>query len=316
MSVSADVLPISSVPVSADSAYFHFSGSDKVVFSTGITDYTYRFTTDTSSSNGFCRFAFNNNSYFSYPFNFSSFDYYLAVSVWTDDGANNLISGVPVDLSVVSYTEGNTYQRILSDFNFYHLDGTNTQGFTILGKFDNISVSSLNGFSFGFSGSFNPCTFYVRSYIYQVDKNSGATFGDIVNAIQQQTNSLINNNNSNTDRLLEQPDNDKFSEDKINGQVDGIQDKMGVLSFGETVLSDFVDLWTVTGSTELTLPAFTINVANVDYQVWDDQTFNLNQLDGWFGSFMSAVRRVSTCIVWIACLNYIIKQAEEFFDNG
>ena len=81
LSVSADVLPISSVPVSADSAYFHFSGSDKVVFSTGITDYTYRFTTDTSSSNGFCRFAFNNNSYFSYPFNFSSFDYYLAVSV-------------------------------------------------------------------------------------------------------------------------------------------------------------------------------------------------------------------------------------------
>lgn len=91
---------------------------------------------------------------------------------------------------------------------------------------------------------------------------------------------------------------------------------MGVLSFGETVLSDFVDLWTVTGSTELTLPAFTINVANVDYQVWGNQTFDLNRLDGWFGSFMSFVRRVSTCVVWIACLNYIIKQAEEFFSNG
>lgn len=128
---------------------------------------------------------------------------------------------------------------------------------------------------------------------------------DIITAITDQT-----------DKLLEQPNNNDFSSDKINGQVNSIKDKMGVLSFGETVLSDFVDLWTVTGSTELTLPAFTINVANVDYQVWGDQKFNLNRLDGWFGSFMSAVRRVSTCIVWIACLNYIIKQAEEFFDNG
>lgn len=128
---------------------------------------------------------------------------------------------------------------------------------------------------------------------------------DIITAITNQT-----------DKLLEQPNNNDFSSDKINGQVNSIQDKMGVLSFGETVLSDFVDLWTVTGSTELTLPAFTINVANVDYQVWGNQTFDLNRLDGWFGSFMSFVRRVSTCVVWIACLNYIIKQAEEFFSNG
>lgn len=122
--------------------------------------------------------------------------------------------------------------------------------------------------------------------------------------------------NNQTDTLLQEPDNSQFSSDKINGQVNSIQDKMGVLSFGETVLSDFVDLWTVTGSTELTLPAFTINVANVDYQVWGNQTFDLNRLDGWFGSFMSFVRRVSTCVVWIACLNYIIKQFEEFFSNG
>ena len=122
--------------------------------------------------------------------------------------------------------------------------------------------------------------------------------------------------NNQTDTLLQEPDNSQFSSDKINGQVDSIQDKMGVLSFGETVLSDFVDLWTVTGSTELTFPAFTINVANVDYQVWGNQTFNLNRLDGWFGSFMSVVRRVLSCIVWIACLNYIIKQFEVFFSNG
>lgn len=128
---------------------------------------------------------------------------------------------------------------------------------------------------------------------------------DIITAITNQT-----------DKLLEQPNNNDFSSDKINGQVNSIQDKMGVLSFGETVLSDFVDLWTVTGSTELTLPAFTINVANVDYQVWGDQSFNLNRLDGWFASFMSLVRRVSSCMVWIACLNYIIKQFEEFFSNG
>lgn len=128
---------------------------------------------------------------------------------------------------------------------------------------------------------------------------------DIITAITDQT-----------DKLLEQPNNNDFSSDKINGQVNSIQDKMGVLSFGETVLSDFVDLWSVTGSTELTLPAFTINVANVDYQVWGSQSFDLNRLDGWFASFMSVVRRVLSCIVWIACLNYIIKQFEEFFSNG
>lgn len=148
-------------------------------------------------------------------------------------------------------------------------------------------------------------------------RTDGVVFSSYIIADDvSEADTIIGAINNQTDTLLQEPDNSQFSSDKINGQVNSIQDKMGVLSFGETVLSDFVDLWTVTGSTELTLPAFIINVANVDYQVWGNQTFDLTRLDGWFGSFMSVVRRVLSCIVWLACLNYIIKQFEEFFSNG
>lgn len=262
-------------------------------------------------------FSFALDNYFTYPFNLTEYDYYFAFTFFSDSSKNHQVSGVPTALGLEIYHEGNGSTVLLDNFTFLHHDSNNSQGFTAIGKLpDNFDSSSVRSLQIWFNGTIYPGNYYGRCFVYQVKKNSGSSFADIVNAIHQQTNTLVNNANSNTDRLLEEPDNSQFSSDKINGQVNSIQDKMGVLSFGETVLSDFVDLWNVTGSTELTLPAFTINVANVDYQVWGDHTFNLNQLDGWFGSFMSVVRRVSTCVVWIACLNYIIKQGEEFFDNG
>lgn len=262
-------------------------------------------------------FSFALDNYFSYPFNLTEFDYYFAFTFFSDSASNHQVSGVPTALGLEIYYEGERSVLLLDNFTFLHHDSQNSQGFTAIGKLpDNFNCSSVRSFQVCFNGTIYPGNYYGRGFVYQVKKNSGSSFADIVSAIQQQTNTLVNNNNSNTDRLLEEPDNSQFSSDKINGQVNSIQDKMGVLSFGETVLSGFVNLWSVTGSTELTLPAFTINVANVDYHVWGNQTFDLNRLDGWFASFMSVVRRVSTCVVWIACLNYIIKQAEEFFSNG
>ena len=187
----------------------------------------------------------------------------------------------------------------------YHYDNVSTEN-NVLGYVSFFDLSSLGDVSISriaFSGSGNYSDYYVSFFMYN-DTGSN-DISALISSIQQQTS-----------QLMQKPDTEQFSSDKINGQVDSIQDKMGVLSFGETVLSDFVDLWSVTGSTELTLPAFTINVANVDYQVWGNQTFDLSRLDGWFGSFMSVVRRVLSCIVWLACLNYIIKQFEEFFSNG
>lgn len=187
----------------------------------------------------------------------------------------------------------------------YHYDNVSSVD-NVLGYVSFFDLSNLGDVSISrivFQGSGTHPDYYVSFFMYN-DTGSN-DISALISSIQQQTS-----------QLMQEPDNSQFSSDKINGQVNSIQNKMGVLSFGETVLSDFVDLWSVTGSTELTLPAFTINVANVDYQVWCEHSFDLNRLDGWFGSFMTAVRRVSTCVVWLACLNYIIKQGEEFFNNG
>lgn len=261
-------------------------------------------------------FSFALDNYFTYPFNLTEFDYYFAFTFFSDSGSNHQVSGVPTALGLEVYYEGEKSVLLLDNFTFLHNDSQNSQGFTAIGKLpDNFNCSSIRSFQVCFNGTIYTGNYYGRGFVYQVKKNSGSTFADIVSAIQQQTNTLVNNNNSNTDRLLEKPDNNEFSEDKINGQVENIQQKMGVLSFGETALKDFVGIWHTDGDAAVYLPEFNMTIQGQNYKIWDKYTYNLNELNENFGFLLTAIRTASSALLWFMVLQFLIKQFEEFINR-
>ena len=276
-------------------------------------DYKANFNITSDVSTGF---SYNLDGFFTYPFNLSEFDYYFTFTFWSATGATQRVSGVPTYLTFQVMYDGVSQGVPLENFTFLHNDTNNNQGFTAIGKIpDNFNSSAIQSVQVGFNGTIYSGSYYRRCFIYQVDKNSGATFGDIVSAIQQQTNTLVNNNNSNTDRLLEQPDNNKFSEDKINNQVDSIQNKMGVLSFGETALKDFVGIWHTDGDAAIYLPEFNMNIQGENYKIWDKYTYNLSELNENFGFLLTAIRTSSSALLWFMVLQFLIKQYEEFINR-
>lgn len=274
----------------------------------------FNITNDVSSSGEYFSYALDD--FFSYPFNLNEFDYYFAFTFWSANGANQKVSGVPTSLGLEVYYEGNKSHFPLENFTFLHNDNDNNQGFTAIAKLpSNFNSSAIKSIQVGFNGTIYSGNYYGRAFVYQVEKSSGATFGDIVSAIQQQTNTLVNNNNSNTDKLLEKPDNNEFSEDKLNGQVDTIQQKMGVLSFGETALKDFVGIWHSDGDAAIYLPEFNMTIQGENYKIWDKYTYNLNELNEKFGFLLTAIRTSSSALLWFMVLQFLIKQYEEFINR-
>lgn len=76
------------------------------------------------------------------------------------------------------------------------------------------------------------------------------------------------------------------------------------MSYVDTLFSGLSGLVTA-GSTTLTFPAFAIAVQGTDYQVWEEHTFDLSQLDGWFSGLMAAVRLATSVVVVGAVIHYL-----------
>ena len=86
--------------------------------------------------------------------------------------------------------------------------------------------------------------------------------------------------------------------------ADQASESLGVVSYVDTLFSGLSGLVTA-GSTTLTFPAFAIAVQGTDYQVWQEHTFDLSQLDGWFSGLMAAVRLATSVVVVGAVIHYL-----------
>lgn len=125
----------------------------------------------------------------------------------------------------------------------------------------------------------------------------------IIRAIEQQTNDLLKGNGS------------QITDDIINGAVDKINQKLGVLTFGEQVLTDFFNLFEPNDNTSLVFPSFTIKVANQDYKVWDDITYDLKDIENNFSFLISTVRTILVVTVYLALLKYAVNSFERIFNK-
>lgn len=303
--------PLEAVPfISEKSANMIFSNSESHYLVSPVgTDYSVNFNVNISSPSyvgfGFSIPDSSAMSVFSYPFNFAEFDYWVAWSLWSESGATDIVNFVPNSMRLSYMIEGQNVDYVCSDFSFRHMDGAKMQGFTAIGRFTgDYPSSTIRLVSCRGSGSING-NIYCRAFIYQVPKSDEGTLAGVQEAIYDQTSQLMQGSGGEelTPGLVQDIEN------KVN-------EKMGVLSFGETVLSRFVNLWTVTGSTELTLPGFSMEVEGVIYDVWTDKKYNLTVLESQFPALITAVRTVLVLLVWLRLLNYIIREFERFFDNG
>lgn len=131
---------------------------------------------------------------------------------------------------------------------------------------------------------------------YLGDYSTGTNVSDAVNSQGQAIQ----------DKIESQFDTSQGSEVGSAAQdfADQAAESLGVVSYVDTLFSGLSGLVTA-GSTTLTFPAFAIAVQGTDYQVWQEHTFDLSQLDGWFAGLMAAVRLATSVVVVGAVIHYL-----------
>ena len=133
---------------------------------------------------------------------------------------------------------------------------------------------------------------------------------DIIAAIENQTGeldqSITDAGQGVQDKIESQFDTSQGSEvgSAAQGFADQAAESLGVVSYVDTLFSGLSGL-VAAGTTTLTFPAFAIAVQGTDYQVWQEHTFDLSQLDGWFSGLMAAVRLATSVVVVGAVIHYL-----------
>lgn len=132
----------------------------------------------------------------------------------------------------------------------------------------------------------------------------------IIAAIENQTGeldqSITDAGQGVQDKIESQFDTSQGSEVGSAAQdfADQAAESLGVVSYIDTLFSGLSGLVTA-GSTTLTFPALAFAVEGTEYQFWEEYTFDLAQLDGWFAGLMAAVRLATSTVVVGAVIHYL-----------
>lgn len=147
-------------------------------------------------------------------------------------------------------------------------------------------------------------------YQYSLSYSGYSSSSDVIAAIEKQTGeldqSITDAGQGVQDKIESQYDTSQGSELGSSAQdfANQASESLGVVSYVDTLFSGLSGLVTA-GSTTLTFPAFAIAVQGTDYQVWQEHTFDLSQLDGWFSGLMAAVRLATSVVVVGAVIHYL-----------
>lgn len=154
-----------------------------------------------------------------------------------------------------------------------------------------------------------PLTFTgINSFSYYAIDESG----EIVDAINNQTQQEQENHDETMDKIDDATDFDDQEQSDLTGAVDGaseqINEKLGILSFGDHVLDQFIAIFdSAADSPGITLPGFSIEVDGVQHVVWTDQVFDLSTIEDKFGALMTAVHFATSFLVYAALVMYVQK---------
>lgn len=127
----------------------------------------------------------------------------------------------------------------------------------------------------------------------------------------------INNSiNNNYNDLTRPSDSAVSSASDSLSDTSGVESATGLFTAVDNLTQGVFNLFTNPGSTTLTFPGFGLEVDGVSYNVWEDTSYNLTDIDDKFGGLMSVVRFATTLLVYLALIRYLVNTYHGFFGEG
>lgn len=243
-------------------------------------------------------------------------DYYLSLGGLGCKFADNEVSG-----AVIYFLD--TYNNLVWSYNLTSPGNSYSQnGFLYCVLRDcplNVDVSRLQiVFNQSNTAYYPDKTFQDGSWntwlqIIQLAKDDDRSADTIVKAIQDQTAADQSRYDDFTSNGSQQ------GPDAITGAQESVSGKIGLLDFAESVLSDFIGLFSDTpGDATLTLPGFKWHDTdtNMDLTVWEAQTFDFAFIEEHFKPLDSALRVGTVLAVYGAMLWYLQGVFDRIFRGG
>lgn len=127
----------------------------------------------------------------------------------------------------------------------------------------------------------------------------------------------INNSiNNNYNDLTRPSDSDVNSASGTLSDTSDVKAATGLFTSIDNITQGVFNLFAHPGSTELTFPGFGMEINGVSYNVWEDTTYNLSDIDDKFGGLMSAVRFATILLVYLALIRYLVNTYHRIFGEG
>lgn len=127
----------------------------------------------------------------------------------------------------------------------------------------------------------------------------------------------INNSiNNNYQDLTRPSDSEVNSASGTLSDTSDVKAATGLFTSIDNLTQGVFNCFSNPGSTELTFPGFGMKIDGVSYNVWEDTTYNLSDIDDKFGGLMSVVRFATTLLVYLALIRYLINTYHRIFGEG
>ena len=127
----------------------------------------------------------------------------------------------------------------------------------------------------------------------------------------------INNSiNNNYNDLTRPSDSDVNAASGTLSDTSDVTAKTGLFTSIDNITQGVFNLFANPGSTELIFPGFGMKIDGVSYNVWDDTTYNLSDIDNKFSGLMSVVRFATALLVYLALIRYLVNTYHRIFGEG
>lgn len=144
--------------------------------------------------------------------------------------------------------------------------------------------------------------------------NSSVTAAD--KAARQRLEAINNSINNNYNDLTRPSDSAVSSASDSLSDTSEVESATGLFTSIDNLTQGVFNLFANPGSTTLTFPGFGLEVDGVSYNVWEDTTYNLTDIDDKFGGLMSVVRFATTLLVYLALIRYLVNTYHRIFGEG
>lgn len=194
-----------------------------------------------------------------------------------------------------------------------------------------VSYNQYNNTNQVWSSNNAPSSYTVPIYLSDIPANLEANHAqDILEALNNINSSVntadqearkrleaINNSINNNYNDLTRPSDSAVSSasDSLSDTSD-VESATGLFTSIDNLTQGIFNCFTNPGNTELTFPGFGMNIGGVSYNVWEDTTYNLTDIDDKFGGLMSVVRFATTLLVYLALIRYLVNTYHRIFGEG